>query len=271
MKRFLALATVAMLAAVGAASASADDSFTFGDAAVLGPVHAPLVPVGGKKPPRPAVLSVGSRRTFGAARSVGDRTPFFLLGKRRTPRKGRPLVQRLIADDLMNASAAQARHACNQREARPARVGGADRFVELASDGVDTALGLFQPLRECRHSIDQLHRRQRARYLRSRQGPVEERLRSYRVSAIPCLLYLTRFREVFLTNLRPWFSLRDRGVNSLTPVAARTLPGSARRQLAFGRRGAAARQSRPVSSWAALLVTEDNRRQGKKSRLRSVL
>lgn len=39
MKRFLALATVAIVACVGAASASADDSFTFGDAAILGSVH----------------------------------------------------------------------------------------------------------------------------------------------------------------------------------------------------------------------------------------
>lgn len=39
MKRFFVLATVATAALLGAASASADDSFTFGDAAIVGPVH----------------------------------------------------------------------------------------------------------------------------------------------------------------------------------------------------------------------------------------
>ena len=40
MRRFLMVAAVATIALVGAAPASAqDDSFTFGDAAVLGPVH----------------------------------------------------------------------------------------------------------------------------------------------------------------------------------------------------------------------------------------
>jgi hypothetical protein len=39
MRRLLALAAVAMTAAVGAASAGAQDSFTFGDAAIVGPVH----------------------------------------------------------------------------------------------------------------------------------------------------------------------------------------------------------------------------------------
>jgi hypothetical protein len=40
MRRFLVLASVATMALVGAAPAGAqDDSFTFGDAAVLGPVH----------------------------------------------------------------------------------------------------------------------------------------------------------------------------------------------------------------------------------------
>src|SRR6186997_365443 len=39
MKRFIALVAMAITALVGAASASAADSFTFGDAAILGPVH----------------------------------------------------------------------------------------------------------------------------------------------------------------------------------------------------------------------------------------
>ena len=40
LRRFLTIAAVAAMALVGAAPASAqDDSFTFGDAAVLGPVH----------------------------------------------------------------------------------------------------------------------------------------------------------------------------------------------------------------------------------------
>jgi opacity protein-like surface antigen len=39
MKRFGAFAAVAALALLGAAAASAQDEFTFGDAAVVGPVH----------------------------------------------------------------------------------------------------------------------------------------------------------------------------------------------------------------------------------------
>ena len=39
MKRFIALVAMAITALVGAASASAADSFTFGDAAIMGPVH----------------------------------------------------------------------------------------------------------------------------------------------------------------------------------------------------------------------------------------
>jgi hypothetical protein len=39
MKRFIALVAMAITGLVAAASASAADSFTFGDAAVLGPVH----------------------------------------------------------------------------------------------------------------------------------------------------------------------------------------------------------------------------------------
>ncbi|HLM50870.1 MAG TPA: hypothetical protein VK279_10010 [Solirubrobacteraceae bacterium] len=39
MKHVLALAAAVAIALVGAASASADDSFTVGDAAILGPVH----------------------------------------------------------------------------------------------------------------------------------------------------------------------------------------------------------------------------------------
>ena len=39
MKRFVALVAMAITGLVGAGSASAEDSFTFGDAAVLGPVH----------------------------------------------------------------------------------------------------------------------------------------------------------------------------------------------------------------------------------------
>ena len=39
MKRFLTLAAVAAIALVAAAPASAQDEFTYGDAAVLGPVH----------------------------------------------------------------------------------------------------------------------------------------------------------------------------------------------------------------------------------------
>jgi hypothetical protein len=40
LRRFLTIAAVAAMALVGAAPASAQDvSFTFGDAAVLGPVH----------------------------------------------------------------------------------------------------------------------------------------------------------------------------------------------------------------------------------------
>jgi hypothetical protein len=95
---------------------------------------------------------------------------------------------------------------------------------------------------------------------------------SYRVSAMTCLLYLTRFWKVFLTNPRRWVSLRYRkGVNNLF-VDARRCPElspvapDASWPLAAG---AQLRESRPPCSWAALLVS--GQRSGKKSRLRSVI